>query len=169
MRYLMIGGAALALAGGVAVAQPGRGAEVIGIPKAVSIAEAAAGGKALEAEMDYERGRLVYEVKATAQKGVREVLVDALSGEVVSDKPLRMDSVLRGWRDADQISAVRAASTPLASTLTRLETERSTRVKEVSIEREQGQTFYEVEMADGGANVLIDPRTGRTRPGRYDD
>lgn len=161
--------AALTLAGLPAIAQPAGEAQVIGLPKAVSIAEAAGRGRVLEAEMDYEKGRLVYEVRTTGDKGVKELLIDAMSGAVVAERPLRVESVLHSLRNADQLSAVSASHTALPQLLTQIESDRKSRVTEVSIERERGQTFYEVDVADGGRKVMIDPRTGVMRAGRYDD
>lgn len=162
---------AIAAATGLtAGAAPNDGrAEVIGLPRAVAIAEATVKGRVLEAEMDYEKGRLVYEVRTTAGSQVQEVLIDAMSGEVVAERPLRLDSLWRKLRHTDQLNAVRAGSTTLSQQLAKLETERRARVTEVSLERERGQTYYEVDLSDSGRKVLIDPRTGAVREGRYDD
>lgn len=167
----MIAGAVLAAAlfPAAALSQVGERPQVIGVPRAVAIAEGAVGGKALEAELDYEKGRLVYEVTAAAAKGTHEVRIDANSGEIVSQRPRRLQGVWRSWFDADQLNAVRAAPTPLAEILTRIEADTKVRVREVSLERERGQTYYEVELADAGRHVLIDPRTGAVREGRVDD
>lgn len=168
LRHVLIAAAGVAaLSATVAVAQA-PGGQVIGVPRAVSVAEATVKGRALEAELDYEKGRLVYEVKAAAKGGVHEVVIDAMSGEVVAERPRRVDSAWRWLADSDQLNAVRAAPTPLSQLLTRVESERG-RVSEVSLERERGQTFYQVELADGGRDVLIDPRTGAMRPGNFDD
>ena len=168
LRNILIAAAGVAaLSATVAVAQA-PGGQVIGVPRAVSVAEATTKGKALEAELDYEKGRLVYEVKSASAKGVHEVHIDAMSGEIVSEKPLRALGLWREWVDADQLNAVRAAPTALPALLTRIESERG-RVRKVSLERERGQTFYQVELADGGRDVLIDPRTGAMRPGNFDD
>lgn len=168
-RIALTAATATAILATGALAQSVRpAAEVIGIPRAITIAEGATKGRVLEAEMDYDRGRLVYEVKTTVGKGVTEVLIDAMSGDVVAERPLRIDSVWHGLRNADQLNAVRAGG-PLSTTLSRLEGERRSRVTEVSLERERGQTFYEVEMADAGRHLLIDPRTGAVTEDRYDD
>jgi uncharacterized membrane protein YkoI len=160
--------AAAALTASVATAQT-PGGQVIGVPRAVQVAEATVKGRALKAELDYEKGRLVYEVKTAAKGRVQEVVIDAMSGEIVAQHPKRMDSAWRWLAQPDQLNAVHAASTPLSQLLTRVESERGARVSEVSLERERGQTFYEVELADGGRDVLIDPRTGAMRPGNFDD
>jgi uncharacterized membrane protein YkoI len=161
-------GLAAILLPAAAAAQPGQRPQVIGVPRAVAIAEEA-GGRALEAELDYEKGRLVYEVTAASGKRRHELLIDAGSGEIVSQRPKRVEGLWRAWFDADQLNAVEAAPTPLATLLTRLENDTKVRVREVSLERDRGQTYYEVELADAGRHVLIDPRTGAVREGRIDD
>lgn len=168
LRHVLIAAAGVAALSTTAAIAQAPGGQVIGLPRAVQVAEATTKGRALEAELDYEKGRLVYEVKAAAKGGVHEVHIDAMSGEVVAERPKRIDSAWRWLADADQLNAVRAGSAPLSQHLTRIEAERG-RISEVSLERERGQTFYEVELADGGRHVLIDPRTGAMRPGNFDD
>ncbi len=148
---------------------PAPRAEVIGVPKAVALAEATVKGKVLEAELDYEKGRLVYELKAISDTRIHDVLINATTGEIVSDKPRRLEGYWRSWFDGARLSAVRAAPVSLAELLTRVEADTKVRVREVSLEKDRGQTFYEVELADAGRHVLIDPRTGAIREGRIDD
>lgn len=169
LKTPLIAGAALASISAIAVAQPHRPAEVIGIPKALAIVEQIGKRQILEAELDYEKGRLVYEVKAADPKGVHELRIDAVSGDIVSERPLRVDSMWRQLRAPDTLNAVRAGRQPLSLVLSRLEADRKTRVQDVGLERERGQTYYEVDLADGGRKVLIDPRTGAMRDGEYDD
>lgn len=168
LRQVLIAAAGVAALTASAATAQATGGQVIGVPRAVQVAEITVKGRVLEAELDYEKGRLVYEVKAAAKNGVHEVVVDAMTGEIVAERPKRVDSAWRWLAASDQLNAVRAAPTPLSQLLTRIESERG-RVSEVSLERERGQTFYEVELADGGRSVLIDPRTGAMRPGDFDD
>ena len=167
-QFLIAAAGVAALSATAAIAQAPAG-QVIGVPRAVQVAEATVKGRALEAELDYEKGRLVYEVKTTAKGGVQEVVIDAMSGEIVAQHPKRMDSAWRWLAESDQMNAVKAAPTPLSQLLVKVESDRGARVSEVSLERERGQTFSEVELADGGRHVLIDPRTGAMRPGNFDD
>lgn len=168
---LMIAAAALTASAATAQTPRGQtpGGQVIGVPRAVQVAEATVKGRALEAELDYEKGRLVYEVKTAGKGGVQEVVIDAMSGEIVAQHPKRIDSAWRWLAESDQLNAVKAAPTPLSQLLVKVEADRGARVSEVSLERERGQTFYQVELADGGRDVLIDPRTGAMRPGNFDD
>lgn len=71
----------------------------ITLTQAVSAAEAQAGGKATKAELDGERGTLVFDVEVvTADNKVFEVKVDAADGKVLSSKA---DHVDRGEKDDD--------------------------------------------------------------------
>lgn len=160
---------AAALLPAVASAQLGERPLVIGVPRAVSIAEAAVGGKTLEAELDYAKGRLVYEVTASSGKSMHELVIDANTGEIVSHRPRRIEGFLRKWFAADQLNAVQASQNPLAQILAQIEADTHSLVREVSLERERGQTYYEVELADSGRHVMIDPRTGAVREGRIHD
>lgn len=153
---------------GVAQA-PAHRAEAIGVPRAVALAEATVKGKVLEAELDYEKGRLVYDLKAVSEKNLHDVRINAITGEIISDKPRRLEGYFRTWFDAARLSAVRAAPVSLAELLTKVEADTKVKVREVSLEKDRGQTFYEVELADAGRHVLIDPRTGAIREGRIDD
>lgn len=169
LRQVLIAAAGVAALSATAAVAQAPGGQVIGVPRAVQVAEAVVKGRALEAELDYEKGRLVYEVKTAAKGGVQEVVVDAMSGEVVAQHPKRVDGAWRWLAESDQLNAVRAAPTPLSQLLVKVEADRGARVSEVSLERERGQTFYQVELSDGGRDVLIDPRTGAMRPGNFDD
>lgn len=71
----------------------------ITLTQAVSAAEAQAGGKATKAELDGERGTLVFDVEVvTADNKVFDVKVDAADGKVLSSKA---DHVDRGEKDDD--------------------------------------------------------------------
>lgn len=168
-KTLIAAAVAAVLLPAAALAQVGERPQVIGVPRAVAIAEAAASGRALEAELDYEKGRLIYQVTAASGKKLHELNIDANSGEIISQRPRRIEGLLRAWFAADQLTAVNAAAAPLAQVLTKIEADTKVRVREVSLERERGQTYYEVELADAGRHMLIDPRTGAVREGRIDD
>ena len=88
--------AGMATAGGVALAQQARGENdavsdlakaKIGLVQAVGTAEAQAGGKATKAELESERGAVVFNVEVVAADGkVFDFTVDAVDGKVVSSK-----------------------------------------------------------------------------------
>lgn len=100
--------AGIASAGGLALAKTSGGendaiADLakarITLAQAVGAAEAQAGGKASKAELEGERGALVFDVEVvTADSKVFDVKVDAVDGKVLSSKPDQAD---RGEKDDD--------------------------------------------------------------------
>lgn len=71
----------------------------ITLVQAVGAAEAQAGGKATRAELEGERGTLVFDVEVvTADNKVFDVKVDAADGKVLSSN---LDQVDRGEKDDD--------------------------------------------------------------------
>jgi uncharacterized membrane protein YkoI len=90
--------AGVATAGGLAVAKQAGGgdndalaslaAAQISLGQAVAVAEAQAAGRATRAELDSERGAVVYEIEVvTSDSRVFDVKVDAADGKVLSSKP----------------------------------------------------------------------------------
>jgi hypothetical protein len=60
----------------------------LSLVEAIKVAEKQAnGGTVYEVEMEVEKGRVVYEMKILVGKARREVVVDAVTGEVLSDHP----------------------------------------------------------------------------------
>lgn len=103
----LIMAAGLATAGGFALARQDRGNDAvtdlakakISLSQAVTAAEAQAGGKATRAELEGERGALVFEVEVvTADSKVFDVKVDAADGKVLSSK---QDQADRGGKDEE--------------------------------------------------------------------
>lgn len=100
--------AGIATAGGLAFAKTSGGENdaiadlakaKITLVQAVSAAEAQAGGKATKAELEGERGTLVFDVEVvTADNKVFDVKVDAADGKVLSSK---LDQADRGEKDDD--------------------------------------------------------------------
>lgn len=102
----LIMAAGIATAGGLAFAKTSGGENdaiadlakaKITLTQAVSAAEAQSGGKAIKAELEGERGTIVYEVEVvTADNKVFDVKVDAADGKVLSSKEDQAD---RGEKD----------------------------------------------------------------------
>jgi uncharacterized membrane protein YkoI len=101
--------AGVATAGGLAYAQQSGTAEndavsdlataKITLVQAVSAAEAQAGGRATKADLDGERGTVVFDVEVvTPDNKVFDVKVDAADGKVLSSK---LDQADRGEKDED--------------------------------------------------------------------
>ena len=72
---------------------------VVGITAAMTAAEAAGKGQAIEAELELEDGRALYEVEVLSGESITEVLVDAKSGEVLALDDRRHDD--KGYDDKD--------------------------------------------------------------------
>lgn len=100
--------AGIATAGGLAFAKTSGGESdavadlakaKITLVQAVSAAEAQAGGKATKAELEGERGTLVFDIEVvTPDNKVFDVKVDAANGKVLSSK---LDQADRGEKDDD--------------------------------------------------------------------
>lgn len=150
----------------MASAQPDDG--LIGVTRAVAVAEKTLSGQAIEAELDTRDGRLVYEIELVRNGNLHEALVDARTGKLVSADKRRWESFWRGWFDEDRL---KATGRPLGQMLAAIEAETGGRIQEVGFETEGGRGFYEVELATaaGVADMLIDPATGKRLPAALDD
>ncbi len=99
----LIMAAGIATAGGLAYAKSGGGENdaiadlakaKVTLAQAIGAAEAQSGGKATKAELEGERGTVVYQVEVvTADSKVFDVKVDAADGKVLSS---RQDQADRG-------------------------------------------------------------------------
>lgn len=94
----LIMAAGVATAAGLALAKQAGGGDndalaslakaQISLGQAVAVAEAQAAGRAIQAELDSDRGAAVYEVEVvTSDSRVFDVTVDAVDGKVRSSKP----------------------------------------------------------------------------------
>lgn len=105
----LIMAAGIATAGGLVFAKSGGGENdavtdlamaKITLTQAIGAAEAHANGKATKAELEGERGIVVYEVEVvTADNKVFDIKVDAADGKVLSSK---QDQADRGEKDDDK-------------------------------------------------------------------
>ena len=97
----LIMAAGIATAGGLAYAKSGGGENdaiadlakaKVTLAQAIGAAEAQSGGKATKAELEGERGAVVYQVEVvTADSKVFDVKVDAADGKVLSSKQDQAD------------------------------------------------------------------------------
>lgn len=159
--------AATALLGTAATALA-QAPQLIGATRAVAIAEKALSARALEADLDHEKGQMVYEVELVRGGSLYEARVDATSGKLLSQGKKRMESVWAGWFDKDKLSK---ASQPLSATLAALEAETGGKVEEVGFDTDKGRAVYEVELttAAGTAEIALDAVTGKRLPAAYAD
>ena len=158
--------AALAATGSAA----GHAANVIGVTRAVEIAENSAGGQVLEVELENRGGRLVYEVEMAKGRTLRELDIDASSGKVLRTRTPRLEGYWKRFSDAEEFRQAEL-SRPLSELLKKLERSSGGRVMDASFEIEGGQARYEVEIstAAGVAELYLDPRTGHRLAFAMDD
>lgn len=140
----------------------------IGLVRAVQAAEQALPGRALEADLDFEGGRQVYEVELTSDGGLHEIRIDAFTGKVVSTRKHAIESLWSGW--GDRLATIERAR-PLAETLVAVEKQTGARVREVGLESEGGGLYYEIEMGSGSGerDVYVDVASGRIIADMVDD
>lgn len=98
MKYLAVVGGVLVLGtgGSVVLAQTYLGDDAeevaavqrarISLAQAVTAAERGSSGRAIEASMEADRGRAVYEVTVFAENRMREVQVDPQTGRVLNTR-----------------------------------------------------------------------------------
>lgn len=140
----------------------------IGLIRAVQAAEQALPGRALEADLDFEDGRQVYEVELTSDGALHEIRIDAFTGDVVSTRKHAIESLWSGW--SDRLATIERAR-PLAETLAAVEKQTGGRVREVGVDNEDGGLYYEIELASGSGerDVYVDVASGRIIADMVDD
>lgn len=164
----MIAATALLGTAATGLAQTPQSPQPIGATRAVAIAEKALSARALEADLDIEKGQMVYEVELVRGGALYEARVDAMSGKLLSQDKKRMESVWAGWFDKDKLNK---ASQPLSATLAALEAETGGKVEEVGFDTDKGRAVYEVELttAAGTAEIALDAATGKRLPAAFAD
>lgn len=142
--------------------------DLIGVTRAVGLAETALSGRAIEAELETQDGRLVYEIDVVRNGAILKALIDARGGQLVAAEKQQIETAVRGWLDKDRL---RASQRPLAPVLAGLEAETGGKVTEVGFDSEGRGAHYEIEVATaaGVADVRIDPSTGKRLPPELDD
>lgn len=125
---------------------------------AISAAEKAAGGKAVDGKFETERGVSKYEV-TVVQNGKRDVLnVDPTTGQAVKGK--EKDA---GSGDQKDVQAIASAKTTLASAVSAAEQQNGGKALEASLDKQNGNPVYDVKLANGDKTqkVRIDANTGK--------
>jgi uncharacterized membrane protein YkoI len=165
-RWLcMVGGTVLAVMAAPAMAQ-----DLIGLTRAIGVAERSLSARAIEGELETSGGRLVYEIDLVRGQLLHRVLVDARTGKLVSAVKPKAENWVRGWFDKDRLRSGGKA-TALADHLAALERRSHGEVKEVEFEIRKGRGVYEIELATaaGVGKVLLDASTGQRIELAYDD
>lgn len=160
--------AALVGTASMALAQAPQIPQLIGATRAVGIAEKALSARAIEADLDEDKGKLVYEVELVRGGALYEAHVDATSGKLISSGKKRLESVWAGWFDKGKLDK---APRPLGATLAALEAETGGKVEEVGFDTDNGRAVYEVELTTsaGTAEIALDAATGKRLPAAYAD
>lgn len=143
------------------------GTEPISMSKAVAAAEQSVSGRALEAELDWEKGQLVYEVEVVSGDALYKVYVDAMTGEVSRSGRERLEGMWQNWFSSDKVEAVKAAPQSLAQLAEAVEKDTGDRVKEAGIDKKGDRYFYEMELQNKAGqerDVLVELSTGNILP-----
>ncbi|MBO9380555.1 hypothetical protein GG804_27725 [Sphingomonas histidinilytica] len=164
-RLLVLTAAAFAAAAGPAAAQ-----DLIGLTRAIGVAERSLSARAIEGELETSGGRLVYEIDLVRGQVLHRALVDARTGKLISAVKPRAENWLRGWFDRDRLRSGGKA-TPLGEHLVALERHSRGEVKEVEFEIYNGRGVYEIELATaaGVGKVRLDASTGQRIALVHDD
>ena len=136
--------------------------QVVGVAKAVAVAERALGARAFDAELDTERGALVYEIDLVKDGRAMEAEVDAATGRLLRHaRPAGLRLPFGG----EALKAAQAAPRSLSETIALVEAQTKGRVSDIGLEREAGRHYYEVELAGAqDREVRVDLRTGAITP-----
>jgi uncharacterized membrane protein YkoI len=153
---------------GTAAAAVAQTPQPIGATRAVAIAEKALSARALEADLDIEKGQMVYEIELVRGGALYEARVDAMNGALLAQHKKRVESVWAGWFDKDKLAK---ATQPLSATLAALESETGGKVEEVDFDTDDGRAVYQVELTTsaGTAEIAIDAATGKRLPAAFTD
>jgi|GEM_PF-1793247 len=158
-------GAMLATSGAPSMAQ-----DLIGLTRAIGVAERSLSARAIEGELETSGGRLVYEIDLVRGRVLHRAHVDARSGKLVSAVKPQAENWVRRWFDKDRLSSGGKAA-PLSDHLVALERHSRGEVTEVEFEMRRGRGVYQIELATaaGIGKVQLDAATGRRIELAYDD
>lgn len=148
---------------GLGIAAPAEAAQnPIGVLRAVERAERAVKGQVVEVDLDRRAGgRLVYEIDVADGRAVREIEIDAYTGNVIANSRRLLAGWL--WPIYDKALPRVANARPLSTILRDLENRTGGKVIDVDFEVESGQPRYEVDLSTqaGIASMYLDPQTGQ--------
>lgn len=132
------------------------------LSQAVATAERALGAKAFDAELDLDRGDLVYEIGLVKDGKPLEAHVSAVNGQLLrqaSNHRARLPIV------GEHLKAAQTAPRDLTQTIAMVEEATKGKVTDIGLERRGGRDYYEVELAGAqDREVLVDVRTGAIMP-----
>ena len=159
LKYLIAAGLVTGASAGLAAAP---GSSLVGITRAVAVAERSLSAKAMEAELDTENGRMIYEIDLVRGATLHRATIDARSGKLLSATQPRIEGAWSSWFDNERLRRG-AAAKPLATTLAAVEAETGGKVQEVEFDVDNGQPHYEIEVATaaGIAKMHVDAVSGQ--------
>lgn len=159
---LLLGSLPIAVSAQPADTQP------IGVTLAVAAAEKALSARAVEAELDTWKGRLVYDIELVRGDSIHEAVIDARTGRLLASGKQRWESLWARWFEKGRFAA---PAKPLGPLLAALESETGGQVEEVALDDDRGRIVYEVELATaaGVAEIAVDPTTGKRLAQVLDD
>lgn len=135
--------------------------KTVPLSQAVAAAEAAVGGRAYDAELDHERGALVYDIGLVKNGRAVEAHVDAVTGKVVH----QTQTAVRLPFTADHLKVAQGAPRTLTQTIALVENATKGRVSDIELERDGGRYYYEAKLAGAqDREVRVDLRTGALSP-----
>lgn len=160
----------LAAAALVTSAAPTLAQDLVGLTRAIAVAERSLSARAIEGELETRGGRLVYEVDLVRGQVLHRALIDARTGRIVSAVKPQVENMVRRWFDRDRLRSGGKAA-PLSDHLVALERHSRGEVKEVAFETRKGRGVYEIELATaaGIGRVRLDASTGQRIELAYDD
>lgn len=169
MRFLLLAAAAATLLAGSLRAQPDDDG-LVGVTRAVTVAERQLSARAIEAELETRSGRLVYEVDLVRGETLHRATIDARSGRLLSSDKPRIENWIRSWVDLDRLRQGGRVA-PLGGRLAALERQSGGQVHEVEFSLRKGRPIYTIELSThaGTGEVRIDALTGERLEFAYDD
>ncbi|CAN7312105.1 PepSY domain-containing protein [Phenylobacterium sp. LjRoot225] len=135
---------------------------VVPLSQAVAAAEQSLDARAFDAELDHERGALVYDIDLVKDGRAIEAEVDATTGKVLRHtRPAKVRLPFTG----EHLRIAQAAPRTLTQTIALVEDATKGRVSDIGLEREGGRYYYEAELTGApDREVRVDLRTGAISP-----
>ena len=159
MRTRKLGLLAAAAIAMTTVAQ--ASAATISVGRAVEAAEQRLGAKAYDIELEFRGAAAVYDVELIRNGEKLRADVDVETG-AVTERPGR-------WRiereDRERLKAVQTSERSLGQIISAVERQTRASVKDVGLDRSNGRTYYEMELAGADdREVRVDVVTGAISP-----
>lgn len=145
-------------------------AKLLSLVAAVEAVEGKVAGHVIEAEMDREKGRFVFEMDVVEKGTLSKVRLDARTGEIISTKKSWLKNTWRDIWDSDRYDLPDTIA-PLSKTLKDIEQHSTGSVQKVEFDVEDGVSLYEIKISSGAgkAEIYVDVKTGERLPAGYKD